>query len=208
MSKRLQVGQNLLTFLPYAEIVLLSTYAMLAFFGHRSDSGVFYYYVFDMIAKISFMDIFAPCLCIACSAAIIVLYCLVGRQTEPVQSWQAVRPRNWNKIRLICGIVMVVISIFAFFMSVSGPMLDEPKCFEFSDGEHTIVIEEEAFMFGGWGTVYQVEESGKAVVLKGFTTDDGYRNEGNYDIRWSDDSAEITFNDGQGGKTTVTVEFK
>ena len=71
-----------------------------------------------------------------------------------------------------------------------------------------MVIKEESWLLGGWGTVYQVEESGKAVVLKGFTTDDGYRNEGNYDIRWSDDSADITFNNGQGGKETIMVKFE
>lgn len=102
-----------------------------------------------------------------------------------------------------------VILFFGWFISEDSLLGDyDPKCFEFSDAQHTVVIEEESWLLGGWGTVYQVEESGKAVVLKDFTTDDGYRNEGNYDIRWSDDSAEITFNNGQGGKGTVTVEFK
>ena len=140
---------------------------------------------------------------IVISCIVITVVCIIERVRRDADVGR-LYARTW----IISGI-SVLILLFGC-ITFNGEWLGgtDPKCFEYTDGQHTMVIKEESWLLGGWGTVYQVEESGKAVVLKGFTTDDGYRNEGNYDIRWSDDSADITFNNGQGGKETITVEFK
>lgn len=68
-----------------------------------------------------------------------------------------------------------------------------PAYYAFSDGIHTIVIEETSFLLYGGGTVYQINEDQEAVVLHTFRTDDGGRNNGQYEISWQDDYAEITY---------------
>lgn len=102
-----------------------------------------------------------------------------------------------------------VILFFGWFISEDSLLGDyDPKCFEFSDGEHTVVIEEESWLLGGWGNIYQVNDDGSAQRLSRFSTDDGFRNEGSYDINWHDDSADITYDNGNGGRETVTVKFE
>ncbi len=55
-----------------------------------------------------------------------------------------------------------------------------PECYEFSDGQHKIVIEEESFMLYGGGTVYQIKDNNNAVIIGHISTDDGGRNHGRY----------------------------
>ena len=72
---------------------------------------------------------------------------------------------------------------------------DESPCYyEFSDNRHTIVIEERSFLLYGGGTVYQINDDHEAVIIHTFSTDDGGRNYGHYEINWHDDYAEITYN--------------
>lgn len=70
----------------------------------------------------------------------------------------------------------------------------EPEYYEFSDGQHTIVIEEKSFLLHGGGTIYQIMDNDKAVAIHQFTTDDGGRNKGNYTIKWYSDHAEMAYN--------------
>lgn len=96
------------------------------------------------------------------------------------------------------------ISFFACFLIISfsdilvvGLWTDEdysPVCYKFTDGQHTIVIEERSFLLYGGGTVYQVKNNSEAVVLCSFSTDDGGRNHGNYEIEWYEDHADLTYN--------------
>jgi hypothetical protein len=107
---------------------------------------------------------------------------------------------------IISGISAAILFVGAVLVESSSDT--DPKCFEFSDGEHTVVIEEESWLLGGWGNIYQVNDDGSAQRLSRFSTDDGFRNEGNYDINWHDDSADITYDNGNGGRETVTVKFE
>lgn len=84
----------------------------------------------------------------------------------------------------------------------------DPEWYEFSDGQRTIVIEEESFLLGGWGTIYPIKENGTAVVIGSFSTDDGLRNKGTYEIKWFEDGAEITYLFDPGGPRTETVYFE
>lgn len=72
----------------------------------------------------------------------------------------------------------------------------DSRCYEFSDGKHMILIEEKSFLLSGSVTVYQIKDHNKAIVIHRFNTDDGHRNNGEYELVWHDDSVEITYNMG------------
>lgn len=84
-----------------------------------------------------------------------------------------------------------------------------PSCYEFTDGKHTIVIEEKSFLLSGTGTVFQIEDNDKAMMLCEFSTDDGGRNNGHYDIKWYDNCVEITYNTfvTEDSKRTLKIDF-
>lgn len=84
----------------------------------------------------------------------------------------------------------------------------DPKCYEFTDGYHTIVIEEKSFLLYGGGTIYHIKNN-NAVILGEINTDDGGRNNGNYEIKWFDNGAEITYNTfiSNENKASIKVEF-
>lgn len=84
----------------------------------------------------------------------------------------------------------------------------EPEYYEFSNGQHTIVIEEKSFLLHGGGTVYQIMDNDKAVAIHQFTTDDGGRNKGNYDIKWYGDHAELTYSTFSSGDSKRTEKIR
>ena len=106
-----------------------------------------------------------------------------------------------NKDRIRKYIVLIWITEFVcFFIILFSDIIVtgltskhefSPECYQFSNGKHTIVIEEESYLLYGGGTVYQIIGDNEAVYLIGFSTDDGARNNGNYNIIWHDDYAEI-----------------
>ena len=98
--------------------------------------------------------------------------------------------------------VVLVISTIALLLSntvVTG-LSDEndysPKYYEFSDNQHTLV--------------FQIQDDNSAILLEHFTTDDGGRNNGMYDVIWFNDHAEITYHTfvTENDKKTVVVNFK
>lgn len=111
--------------------------------------------------------------------------------------------RPWL-VGLLC-ICMVMFSDSVAF-GLFGEEYD-PEWYEFSDGQHTIVIEEKSFLLGGWATVYQVQKDQTATVIGSFSTDDGFRNKGAYEVNWFVDRAEITYLFGPGGTKVETVQF-
>lgn len=114
-------------------------------------------------------------------------------------------------ITLVCTIFCSFVIAFSnILVTVLWSDEDYSKSYyKFTDGHHTIVIEEESFLLYGGGTIYQIQDDNKAIVLNTFITDDGGRNNGNYEIDWHDDYAEITYNnfDLQNSKATIKVEF-
>ena len=84
----------------------------------------------------------------------------------------------------------------------------EPEYYEFSNGQHTIVIEEKSFLLHGGGTVYQIMDNDEAVVIHQFTTDDGGRNKGNYDIKWYGDHAALTYSTFSSGDSKRTEKIR
>lgn len=109
--------------------------------------------------------------------------------------------RTWG-----CVILCYVIFGFSFSMVTTDDLYDYyPVCYEFTDGQRKIVIEEESFMLYGGGTVYQIDNDNNAFVIGHISTDDGGRNNGNYDIKWLDDGCEITY-DYCNGEHTKQIE--
>ncbi len=113
----------------------------------------------------------------------------------------------------IGGIWLVEIICFFIFMMayifIDG-LWDEsdfdPVYYEFSDGNHTIVVREESFLLYGGARIFQIMDDNRAVVIGALVTDDGARNNGNYDIVWSDSYVEITYHTFNGNK--VSAETK
>lgn len=73
-----------------------------------------------------------------------------------------------------------------------------PEYYEFSNENRKIVVCEESWLLAGFGSVYQIDSDNTAWRIGTFTTDDGYRNGGNYQINWTDDGITLTYNDGTG----------
>lgn len=138
---------------------------------------------------------------IVASCIVITILCIVERIRHD-EDTAGLYVRMW----IISGISAAILFVGAVLVESSSDT--DPKCFEFSDAQHTVVIEEESWLLGGWGNIYQVNDDGSAQRLSRFSTDDGFRNEGNYDINWHDDSADITYGNGNGGRETVTVKFE
>lgn len=114
--------------------------------------------------------------------------------------------RTWG-----CVVLCYIIFGFSFLMVTTDDLYDYyPVCYEFFDGHHKIVIEEESFLLYGGGTIYQIDNDNNALVIGHISTDDGGRNNGNYDIEWSDDGCEITYDycSGDHSKVTEKVKFK
>lgn len=125
---------------------------------------------------------------------------------------------KWKEAVAVRLLVSWVVGVACLFMIVFGDAAAvgmarredfDPQCYTFTNGQHTLVIEEESFLLGGWGTIYQVRNDNTAVVIGRFSTDDGLRNKGVYQIKWFEDSAEITYREFFSGATnTETVHFE
>ncbi len=90
----------------------------------------------------------------------------------------------------------IVLSFFALVILIYGFILG-PSYFVFHspDKQHTIVVEEEAFLLAGFGDIY---EKVNAVFMRhknDYLTDDGYRpfSEKNYRLDWKQNSLTIKY---------------
>lgn len=118
----------------------------------------------------------------------------------------AVRNRIKHKEKFVRKVILLILSWFIalilfFFSDIMASGLwnkDDysPECYYFTNGDKTIVVEEEAFMSGGWAEIYQINNDNEALKIGHISTDDGYRNKGNYDIKWNEDNLEISYHYG------------
>ncbi len=204
MSKRSKVISGLLTVFP---IILISTAALFYALARKLPNKVFYSYRNNQISSISLLGIIGFCILAMFVITAVCAFAILKRKSKQQSDVQI---KKWYKSAIKGAVISLVLTaIGAALYAVNSDWNDrDPKCFEFTDGKHTIVIEEESWLLGGWGTIYQVNDDDTALKLKGFSTDDGYRNQGNYDIKWHDDSADITYDNGNSGRETVTVKFE
>lgn len=142
---------------------------------------------------------------VLCGVAVVTVLCVVSKI-----KWKetvAVRLLISWLVGFVC-LLMIVFSqemIFGLFGSPDGY---DPECYTFTNGQHTLVIKEESFLLGGWGTIYQVRNDNTAVVIGRFSTDDGLRNKGVYRIEWFENGAQITYLFAHDGTRTETVHFE
>lgn len=108
-------------------------------------------------------------------------------------------------IYFVCLVVIMISNILV--IGLYGNEAYDPSYYEFSNEKNTVVIEEKSFLLYGGGSIYQVYEDKSAVELARFSTDDGGRNNGDYDILWKAESVEITYKTftGNNGKNTIKV---
>ena len=205
MSRRSRVISVLLAVLPLILVLSASFFYILS---GKLPNRTLYSYHNNEITSITVLEIIGYCVlalfvCTA-AAALVFFKPQKGKQCDEQIRKSYKTARRGAAITLVLAAFGVVL----YTVVISGLYDYDSKCFEFSDAQHTVVIEEESWLLGGWWNIYQVNDDGSAEYLRGFSTDDGYRNNGNYDIRWYDDRADITFNNGNGGMETVTVEFE
>lgn len=139
------------------------------------------------------------------SAVILTIICVAAK----VKSKEKITRKI--SLILISGIVCSVIIMLSNILVLDIWSDDDysPQCYKFTDGQHTIVIEEKSFLLYGGATVYQINDNSEAVILNEFSTDDGGRNNGHYDINWYNNYAEITYNtfNTKDSKSTKTIQF-
>ena len=168
-----------------------------------------YTYINSRIITHSWHDIYCTVLAIASFfIALTTFICVIIWIIEKIKNKEKVAGHIvFTTLRFISCSVALIIS----YMIVVGFRTndDQPSYYEFSDNRHTIVIEEKSFLLYGEGTIYQISDDNDAVIIYSFSTDDGGRNNGHYEIDWHDDYAEITYNtfNINGDKCTDEIAF-
>lgn len=183
-----------LRIIPLTELVLTSVLLIVSFFIKDIPEKKTYFYRNGRIVTDSWHNTFSSLTCelvfiIIILTAVYIFICIAVKikYKEDIS----------GKIPLAL-LITAVCAVMLFFcdIMVCGLWTNEdyePECYKFSDGQHTIVIEEKSFLLNGRGTVYQIMDNDKSVVIHQFTTDDGGRNNGNYSIKWHDDHIELTY---------------
>ena len=142
---------------------------------------------------------------------LVVLLCFAG-SIGCIAVWLRHKQKTAGKAALMWLTTIVCLVLILVASAVAGGQTDDksyhPEYYPFSNGQHSIVIEEKSFLLGGFGTVYQVKKNGEAHVIGSFQTDDGGRNNGDYTIQWSDAYADITFHTFTDSGKTDTIRVK
>jgi hypothetical protein len=115
----------------------------------------------------------------------------------------------WKVIQLlflwvIIFVVLFVISSGLYFRFTAR--YEGNTYYEFSDGNHTIVIEEELFFFSGEFSVFQINEDNTAILIGGEMLRDVVPIKNNINIEWFDEYVIIAYNDGKA--RTLECKFK
>ncbi len=194
-----------LRIIPAAQLISAALLLIVSFFIRDIPVKVSHFYRNGRIVTDSWHDTFTTIIAalmfiIIILTAVYIIICIAAKvkHKEDIS----------GKIPLAV-LIAAVCAVMLFFsdIMVCGLWSDdnyEPEYYEFSDGQHTIVIEEKSFLLHGGGTVYQIMDNDKAVAIHHFTTDDGGRNKGNYTIKWYGDHAEMTYNTFSSGDSKRT----
>jgi len=185
--------------------------SIVAFFIRDIPENISYVYVNKIIERHSWHDIYEIinviffCLEFGVTIVSTIVFIVTKIQTK----------EKTLKKTVSLWFVFVISTIMLLFSNIVViGLYDEndyyPKYYEFSDNKHTLVIEERSFLLDGGGYIFQIKDDNSAILLKHFTTDDGGRNEGVYDIVWHNNNAEITYYTftKENDKATVVVNFK
>lgn len=166
-----------------------------------------YRYDGDVISKSSWLDAFEIGSYVYMAVEILLIVAAIVLIPKIKNIEKAHRTRN-----IIISIVLIPVSVVIIFFSktiVVGFENDYgAEYFEFEDEDRKVVICEESWEQSGWGTIYQVEEDGTAYIIGEFVTDDGYRNNGEYDWEWNEDGVNIRYKFDDSGEYRGVVRAK
>lgn len=124
-----------------------------------------------------------------------------------------------DKKDIISNILLVLfVGLIAVFVSFQADLVlwlrynggENSHCYEFSNGEKTIVIEEELLSLHGpmCGIVYQVNNDMTAEKIGFIGRADRGENEDEYEVKWYDDYVEITYDPCQPDNQLKTKTIK
>lgn len=205
-----KIIKKALKIIPLIELGLAAVTLIAAFFISDIPAEYSFVYKDGRIIKHSWHNSFEN-LTIDLAFIILVLSAILIfiRIAAKIKSKENISPKI--SLTLISAVFCVIMIGFSDTM-VCGLWRDEdydPQFYKFTDGQHTIVIEERSFLLYGSGTVYQIMDNNDAIIIYNFGTDDGGRNHGNYIINWHDDHAELTYNtfDLKDSKNTAKIQF-
>lgn len=109
-------------------------------------------------------------------------------------------------ITTLLGIISIVLVCVPFFGGITDVLIYQaeyaPKYYLFTDNSRSVVIEERNADYGESGKVYYLSDNSEVSKIGEFTTH-GAKNNGNYDIKWSDEKVYVTYGNGDSSKETI-----
>lgn len=201
--------KKIVKILPVFNVIICIITLIVSFFIKDVPVVKTYTYEDNRIITHSWYDIYLSVLAIIFFIIVLsALVCISVRIIEKIKTKKKIlrQIRNIFLNFLLCSFIMILGDNL-----VTGAIIYDysPEYYKFSDNRHTIVIEEKSYLLYGGGTIYQIKNNNEAVIIHTFTTDDGGRNHGRYDINWHDDYAEITYNTfySEDSKRTEKISF-
>jgi amino acid transporter len=181
-----------------------------AFIIRNIPENISYTYQNNTIIKHSWHDIFETV-----TAVLFFIFVILTVAYTAICVYKKIKHKLKILGRVFKSCVMLILYFVLLLYSNAVVGIDSESAYdrsyyEFSNGLHTIIIEEKSFLLYGGGTIYQINEDNSAIVLGALSTDDGGRNYGKYQIEWFESYAEITYNtfESENAMCTQTVEFE
>lgn len=115
-------------------------------------------------------------------------------------------------VTTIVGIVCIVLVLLPFISGFQEAVVRKSgykaEYYTFSNENREIVIEERTYMNQGMGDVYLKDDDSSLRLIGMFDTGNGVRNNGEYELEWSEDKVSITYSSGLDGYKKVNCYFK
>lgn len=105
--------------------------------------------------------------------------------------WLSRYPRHRVAVVIVTVLVLCVALVFAFAQYVFRADCDY-YTFVSPDGQRTVIIREESFLFASWGTFYEQTSPVTIEKIGSFDLHDAFPN-GNYTFQWGKTGCEVTF---------------
>ena len=89
-------------------------------------------------------------------------------------------------VLLVCAMLLLSFADYVFSADLS--------CYVFTsaDGQHTVIVQEESFLFTSWGTFYELTSPITVEPMGTFELKDAFP-QGEYTFQWSETGCEVTF---------------